>query len=71
MWEAAKKGFGLYEQIKKRDTGQVVDPKACGRMVYTFVKEGRFDGPGGHVGPCGVKKDHTRVFCCKECFSHY
>lgn len=63
--------FNVYEEFKQRNTGEVVDPKACGKMVYTFVKGGQLDGPGGHSGPCGVKKDHARVYCCKNCISHW
>ena len=57
-------GYISYEQIKNRNTGEVVVPNACGKIVYTFVKEGHMDGPGSHAGACGVKKDHKRVFSC-------
>ena len=61
-------GFGLYSNVKERNTGQVVDPNACGKMVYTYSHNGQLDGPGNRRGPCGVKKDHSRVYYCKNCF---
>lgn len=63
--------YNLYEQVKQRNTGEVVDPRACKKMVYTFVKGGQFDGPGDRCGPCGVKKDHHRVYCCQNCYHHW
>ncbi|CAD8087058.1 unnamed protein product [Paramecium sonneborni] len=61
----------IYNNLKQRNTGEVVDDQGCKKMVYTFVKQGQLDGPGKIVGKCGTKKDHARVFCCQNCFSHY
>lgn len=63
-----KAGWDLYVKIKQRNTGEVVDKNACGKIVYTFAIEGHLDGPGTHAGACGVKKDHSRVYCCPSCF---
>ena len=50
----SKEGFKLYEQIKHRDDRHIVDPNSCKKIVYTFAKEGRLDGPGTYAGACGV-----------------
>jgi hypothetical protein len=71
LGQIAATGYALYEMLKERNTGQVVDPNACGMIVNTYMKDGVMDGPGGHTGPCGVKKDHRRVYCCKNCQSHW
>lgn len=36
--ELVKKGFGLYECIRGRDTGNIVF-KHCNKLVYTFVTQ--------------------------------
>ena len=63
--------YQAYETFKERNTGEVLNPNACGKVVYTFLHNGVFDGPGGRCGPCGVKKDHARVYCCDECRHHW
>ena len=71
MFGEANGALNLYNNLKQRNTGQVVDPRACGHPTYTFMKGGVLDGPGQHSGPCGTKKDHHRVYCCKNCVSHW
>jgi hypothetical protein len=61
--------YQVYQQVKERNTGQVVNPNGCGRITNMFTKDGHLDGPGGHTGPCGVKKDHRRVYCCQGCYA--
>ncbi len=56
--------FKFYEQLKQRNTGQIVDSGCCGKNVYTFVKGNVLDS-GSRCGPCGTKKDHSRVYSCQ------
>jgi hypothetical protein len=62
--KAVGAGFKTYETVKRRQSGQVVNPNACKGITDTFVRRGKLDGPGGRSGPCGSEKDHERVYCC-------
>ena len=66
-WSSIGQIFGAYETVKGRNNS-VQKFGGCRKMVYTFAKDGNFDGPGQRGGQCGTQKDHRRIYTCKRCF---
>ena len=60
-------GFGkkIFDDHDQRNTNEVVNRTACGKMTHRFVKGGKLDGPGKWSGSCGIRKDSIRVTAVK------
>lgn len=63
-----KLGKKIFDDANGRNTREVVNRNCCGRNTNEFVRFNKEHLSGSWSGPCGVRKDNNRTYCCKPCF---
>lgn len=53
----------VYEGFKGRNTNEQVSAGFCPHMTTFYLKGGAWEG-GSHMGRCGTRKDHKRIYLC-------